>query len=352
VVLFAAGLGTPNASGPTPYLIKLAFNERIDPTTGASPGNYVLSPPVTVNNVFVPANTQGAAFGSDWRTVFLQTAGLTPGAKYSVTVSGVKDQAQTPNTMPPTTVWFRAPLLTSGVMEWDYYYPVTPQSTASLQAAPNYPFGPNTNLTTTVFDSDQITGGDINNRGFGSAGDNYGCTLSGWLTPTVSGQYYFFLASDDASDLYLSTDSNPANVSLIASEPGCCHGFQEPGISTTTSSLIPLTAGTPYFIQALHTEGGGGDYVKVAWRLSTDLTAATNLPPIQAQFLSAYASVAAPRFTSTVRSGGNITIQWTGYQAVLQQSSNLTSWTPVPGNPNPLIVPVGSAPRMFYRLVQ
>jgi len=285
--------------------------------------------------------------------VFLQTTGLTPGAKYALTVSGVKDQATTPNTIATATSYFRAPLLASGVLNWDYYYEITPQGVSTLQSAPNFPFGPQTNWTTTDFDSDQITGGDLNNNpAFGSFGDNYGDSLSGWITPTVTGQYYFFLASDDSSELFLSTDSTAANAVSIANEPGCCHGFQEPGVSTTTSGLISLTQGTPYFIQALHTEGGGGDYVKVAWRISTDSTAATNLVPIQAQFLSAYAPVGAPRFISTVRNGAQLTISWTGYQAILEESSDLKTWTPVPGNPNPLVINVHAAPLKFYRLEQ
>jgi len=161
----------------------------------------------------VAESVQAAAFDSDWRTVFLETAGLTPGTKYSVTVSGVKDQAERPNTIATSTMPFRAPLLTSGMLEWDYYYPVTPQGVSYLQSAPNYPYGPNTNGTTTTFDTSPITGGDLNNNPrFGAAGDNYGDSLSGWITPAVSGEYYFFLASDDASQLWLSTDSNPANA--------------------------------------------------------------------------------------------------------------------------------------------
>ena len=37
---FRAGLGTPNATGATPYLVKVLFNKRIDPTTGGNPLNY------------------------------------------------------------------------------------------------------------------------------------------------------------------------------------------------------------------------------------------------------------------------------------------------------------------------
>jgi len=119
--------------------------------------------------------------------------------------------------------------------------------------------------------------------------------------------------------------------------------------------LQHLVAGTPYFIRALHTEGGGGDYVKVAWRLSTDSTAATNLPPIAAQYLSAFV-LAAPKFNAPVFSSGHLTLSWTG-QGTLMQSTNValpfSQWTPVPGNPNPYTVtPSTGAPREFYRLQQ
>lgn len=354
VVTAAIALGTPNASGPTPYLLKVLFNKRIDPVSGIVPANYSISGGVTVSAVNQLGDVTTAPFGADWRVVYLTTSGLTPGQKYSVTVSNVKDQAQTPNTIAPAPAWFRAPLLTQGALEWDYYYlfAVTPNiGPVSLTTYSNYPAAPNTNRTTTVFDTHQITGGDLNNQGYGSFGDNYGDSLSGWITPTVSGQYYFFLASDDASELFLSTDSNPANVVSIAQELTCCHGFQEPG-AATTSGLISLNAGTPYFIQALHTEGGGGDYVEVAWRSSTDSTAATNLPPIQAQFLSGYAPVPRPTFGTITHSGNTLTIAWSGYQAVLQQSTDLVNWSAVPGNPNPLVVNVTAAPRIFYRLAQ
>ena len=50
-------------------------------------------------------------------------------------------------------------------------------------------------------------------------GDNYGGRLSGLVTPTVSGNYIFFISADDHAELWLSTDDKPATVALIASEP-------------------------------------------------------------------------------------------------------------------------------------
>jgi hypothetical protein len=41
-------------------------------------------------------------------------------------------------------------------------------------------------------------------------------SIYGWFTPAVSGDYVFFIASDDGGALWLSTDNTPANAYLIA----------------------------------------------------------------------------------------------------------------------------------------
>lgn len=348
------GLATPDASGPTPYLVKVVFDKRVDATTAGNSANYAITPAVTVNSVIALTDEAAVSLGADWRTAILATSGLTPGQKYSLTVSGVQDQAQTPNTIVPVPTSFLAPVLTSGVLDWDFYYLGSGNGTSigALTSDPNFPNGPETNAALTVFDTDQITGGDLNNDpAFGSLGDNYGDSLSGWITPTVSGAYTFFLAGDDYSELFLSTDSTTANAQMIASETSATTSFQEPP-APSTSSAITLAAGTPYFIQALHVENTGGDYVRVAWRISTDSTPAANLKPIPAQFLSAYAAVPAPRFNVPVLKGGRLTISWTG-TGTLYQSSDLMTWTPVAGNPaSPFVVTPGAGSKLFYRLEQ
>jgi hypothetical protein len=351
-VLSVTGLGTPNASGKTPYLVKVVFDKRVDSTTAGASANYALTPSVTVNSVIALEDEAAASLGADWRTVVLATSGLTPGQKYSLTVSGVKDQAQTPNTIVPKPTSFLAPVLTSGVLDWDYYYLETGTSIIALTGNGNYPNAPETNDTLTVFDTDQITGGDLNNNpAFGSLGDNYGDSVSGWITPTVSGAYTFFLAGDDYSELFLSTDSTTANAQLIADETSASTSFQEPP-AESTSSTINLVAGTSYFIQTLHVENTGGDYVRVAWRISTDSTPAASLKPIPAQYLSAYAAVPAPSFNAPVLSGGHLTISWTG-TGTLYQSTDLKTWTLVAGSPtSPFVVTPGGGSALFYRLEQ
>ena len=358
-VLAATALGTPGPNGG-PYLVKLLFNKRLNVNSAGIAANYSFTPAVNILGVSVGSDLAARSLGADWRTVYLQTAGLTPGQKYAVTVSGVMDQAGTPNSTAPTPTYFRAPLLTSGAVAWDYYYLDPGVSTTSgvtpLTGSTIYPNAPETNAYFTSFDSGALTGGDINNNGaFGSLGDNYGDVVSGWITPAVSGAYTFFLAGDDASELDLSTDATPGNLQVIAYDNSCCHGFTEPTNSpapTYTSQPIDLVAGQSYFIRALHIEGGGGDYVKVAWRLSTDTTVASKLTPIPGMYLSSYQPVPAPYFGVPTVSGGTFRLPWIGYQATVLQSTDLKTWTPVAGNPNPIVVPANNTAHTFYRLVE
>jgi hypothetical protein len=50
--------------------------------------------------------------------------------------------------------------------------------------------------------------------------EEYGQRLQAYLWPPVTGNYTFWIASDDNSTLFLSTDDNPANKRVIAHVPG------------------------------------------------------------------------------------------------------------------------------------
>src|SRR5258705_6453141 len=45
--------------------------------------------------------------------------------------------------------------------------------------------------------------------------DNYGTRVRGYITPAVSGSYVLWISSDDASELWLSTNDDLDNVVLI-----------------------------------------------------------------------------------------------------------------------------------------
>jgi hypothetical protein len=98
-------------------------------------------------------------------------------------------------------------------------------------------------------------------------GNDYGQRIRGYVCPARTGQYILYIASDDASELWLSTDANPANKRKIA--------YLNTAVATRnwftprpeqSSDWIHLTAGTKYYIEALHKEGRGDDHLSVAWR--------------------------------------------------------------------------------------
>jgi hypothetical protein len=101
--------------------------------------------------------------------------------------------------------------------------------------------------------------------------DNYGSRLRGWLFPPATGDYTFWLATDDGGQLWLSTDVDPANKVMIASVSGWVgsRDFDNnsgQGGTNQKSAAISLEAGKVYYIEAMMKEGGGGDNIAVAWQ--------------------------------------------------------------------------------------
>lgn len=117
--------------------------------------------------------------------------------------------------------------------------------------------------------------------------DNYGARIEGWITPQESGDYEFFLRSDDGGELWLSSDDSESNLRLICEELDCCDPFMEPETDDLATSLpVKLEAGESYYIMLLYKEGGGGDWAQAAWRKLGDTTPAGMLTPISGSFLS------------------------------------------------------------------
>jgi len=100
--------------------------------------------------------------------------------------------------------------------------------------------------------------------------DYFGARLRAYLTPPASGDYTFWTASDDDSEVWLSTDDSAANAALICSVEGW-GGYRD--WTGTTGSMGPnfksapvkLEAGKRYYIEALVADGTGGGFVTVAW---------------------------------------------------------------------------------------
>jgi hypothetical protein len=100
-------------------------------------------------------------------------------------------------------------------------------------------------------------------------GANYGFRMAGYFSPPDTANYNFYISAMDTAALYLSTDDNPTNKVLIASEPNPPgnqdHNFlgvvrrnpvaPENRSTTLFPGGIPLVAGKKYFIEALHKAG-------------------------------------------------------------------------------------------------
>lgn len=98
-----------------------------------------------------------------------------------------------------------------------------------------------------------------------NSADHYGARISGYLVPKTSGQYTFYIASDDQSELYLSTDSSASRKAKIASVTGAVKVGEYTRQATQKSASIRLEAGKAYYIEALYKEGGWDDHLEVAW---------------------------------------------------------------------------------------
>jgi hypothetical protein len=104
--------------------------------------------------------------------------------------------------------------------------------------------------------------------------DNYGGRIHGWLYPRITGNYIFWLCTDDQGELWLSADDDPGNVEMIAyvkdsltATSGWAALNDWTKYPSQESEPIWLQAGAIYYIRALWKEGGGGDHCQVAWRI-------------------------------------------------------------------------------------
>ncbi|WP_240868858.1 Calx-beta domain-containing protein, partial [Cylindrospermopsis raciborskii] len=98
-------------------------------------------------------------------------------------------------------------------------------------------------------------------------GNDYSRRITGTITVPTTGQYTFYIASDDSSRLFLSTDTTAANKVQIASVgDGLWTDSREWNkYSSQKSNAISLQAGQSYYIEIQHLEGSGGDHVAVGW---------------------------------------------------------------------------------------
>lgn len=104
-------------------------------------------------------------------------------------------------------------------------------------------------------------------EGPANVAEYYGSRIRGYVCAPQTGNYSFWIASDDHSELWLSTDDNPANKVKIASVNGFVNPRQWDRYHSQHSTPIRLEKGQRYYIEAIHKEAHGYDHLAVGWRL-------------------------------------------------------------------------------------
>jgi len=185
---------------------------------------------------------------SDNKTVLLTaTDVLTPLTLYTMHVQNVADTAGA-NVMDSIDVPITGCVCTNGTLKRETWTGMVGVAVADLTN--NVRFVANTPNTTDYLLTEFNTGGD--------KADNYGIRVQGYIIPTETANYSFRLNSDDASVVFLSTDSSPANKKVLIKDDACC-------TDRFTATPTHLEAGHAYYVDAYMKEGGGGDHLTLAW---------------------------------------------------------------------------------------
>jgi hypothetical protein len=243
--------------------VLIRFSELVQTADATDEFNYS----VKIGGVDGP-QVINATLQADGRSVILELdAPLSAGASFTITVKNVHDIAG--NTMVDATLPFNSWSVVPGFVTFQTYNtPVSGTAIDLLKSSPDYPYNPRETFYIRSFNTREAYPDDVH--------EQYGGRIYGVFYPPTTGNWTFYLRSDDAGELYV----NPTGVDsggkvLATAETGCCNGF-----SAHASLPYALTQGVPVYIEALYKEGGGGDYCQVAAKLDTDPTNPDDLSPI------------------------------------------------------------------------
>jgi signal transduction histidine kinase len=161
---------------------------------------------------------------------------------------------------------------------------------------PDYPFHPSVRDVRSSFEAPP------------GAGDYYLTRMRGYLHPTKSGEYTFWIASDNSSELWLSTNEDPTRSRRIAfiSRYNWVSPHEWSRFFSQRSESIFLEAGHSYYIEALQEQTTQADHLSVAWRGPE-----MNRAVISGQYLTPWMA----SHGSTTETKGILREYWTNYSA-------------------------------------
>lgn len=258
--------------------VVLNFSEALDRETATCAANYVITPSLAILNIiFDEVNNNN---------VTLVTAPMTPGQTYSVAVSDIKDRSGA-NTMDATTKTFSGWVAGGeGLLVEVFTGPGGTsvfgnlfQDSAFMGNRPAFVgYIPEAGFGTAPEAVSGIPTSPANNF-TGAARDNYGARVTGLFRPPTTGYYRFFIRGDDETRLLMNTNGpSPYGAVSVARNSGANsasfingNGDSQAGVGHSYTPLLLLDANTEYFLQAYLKEGGGGDYINIAFRKIDDI---------------------------------------------------------------------------------
>lgn len=99
--------------------------------------------------------------------------------------------------------------------------------------------------------------------------DDYADRIQGYLCPIQSSEYTFWIAGDDQSQLWLSSDSSSKNIQLVAWVPEWTYHQEWEKYSEQKSQKLFLLANQAYYFEVLHKESIHDDNLSIAWQSPT-----------------------------------------------------------------------------------
>jgi signal transduction histidine kinase len=99
-------------------------------------------------------------------------------------------------------------------------------------------------------------------------GDYYLTRMRGYLHPSATGEYTFWIASDNSSELWLSADDAPSSVKKVAFIPhfGWVNPHEWSHFPSQRSDPILLKGGHSYYIEAYQEQTTFDSHLSVAWQ--------------------------------------------------------------------------------------
>ena len=101
--------------------------------------------------------------------------------------------------------------------------------------------------------------------------ENFIARIRGYLIPSETGDYTFYIAADDQGEFWLSADETPEKLSLCVKTDSYVRS-REWNKDKRKSKSIPLVKGRNYFVEALLREAAKEDHLAVAWSLTAEDT--------------------------------------------------------------------------------